>query len=194
MNKETSEKIIRQTIDILETGGVILYPADTIWGIGCDATQKQAIKRVYEIKGRDFNKPLILLVSNLHQLYDVVTAVHPRIDTLLSLHERPLTVVYPAAKPNFQHLVAPDGTIAVRVVRSGFCHDLIEAYGKPLVSTSANISGDPSPTKFGSVSSAIIGQVDFVLPAFTEKGITGTASVIARYDANGELDFIRTQA
>ena len=194
MNKEPIEKIINHTIQILEEGGVILYPADTIWGIGCDATDQKAIRRVYDIKGRSYTKPLIVLVADLAQLYQVVTSVHPRIDTLLSLHERPLTVIYPSVREPYQHLAASDGTLAVRVVKTGFCHELLKAYGKPLVSTSANVSDMPSPTKFGTVSSDIIDKVDFALPAFTEKGITGTASVIARYDANGELDFIRFQA
>ena len=191
MNKENLQKIIDQAISILREGGVLLYPADTIWGIGCDAVNKEAVKKVYEIKGRSYNKPLIVLVSSVSQLYEVVSGVHPRIDTLLHLHERPLTVIYPEARELFRHLVAEDGSIGVRVVKAGFCHELLESFGQPLVSTSANISGTPSPTKFGTISSEIISQVDLALPAFAEKDMTGTASVIARYDANGELDFIR---
>lgn len=191
VNKDSLQKIIDQAVIVLQNGGVILYPADTIWGIGCDATHQEAVKKVYEIKGRNYTKPLIILVSNLAQLYEVVTSVHPRIDTLLHFHERPLTIIYPAAREPFHHLAAEDGTIGVRIVKSGFCHDLLETFGKPLVSTSANISGAPSPTKFGTVSSEIINKVDYTLPAFTEKELTGIASVIARYDANGELDFIR---
>ncbi len=191
MNKESEEKIIYQTISFLMNGSVILYPADTIWGIGCDAHHEESISRVYEIKGRSYQKPLIVLVSSIKQLYDVVETVHPRVDTLLTLHERPLTVIYPKAKEEFSHLAGPDGNLGVRVVKSGFCYKLLEAYGHPLVSTSANISNTPSPTNFGSVSLDLISQVDFALPAFTEKGMTGTPSVIARYDANGELDFLR---
>ncbi len=191
MNKESLQKIIEQAILILSKGGVILYPADTIWGIGCDATNQEAVKKVYEIKGRNYSKPLIVLVANPEQLYEVVTSVHPRIDTLLHFHERPLTVIYPAVREPLSPSAAPDGTIGVRVVKSGFCHELLEAFGKPLVSTSANISGRTIPTKFGTISSEIISQVDYALPAFTEKDITGTPSVIARYDANGELDFLR---
>ena len=191
MNKESLQKIIDQAVTILQQGGVLLYPADTIWGIGCDALQAEAVKKVYEIKGRNYSKPLIVLVANLEQLFEVVTSVHPRIDTLLPFHERPLAVIYPAVREAYRHLAGPDGTIGVRVVKSGFCHELLETFGKPLVSTSANISGEPSPTKFGTISSEIISQVDYALPAFTEKEMTGTPSVIARYDANGELDFIR---
>lgn len=191
MNKENLQKIIDQAVSTLREGGVLLYPADTIWGIGCDATNKEAVRKVYEIKGRSYNKPLIVLVPSVAQLYEVVSGVHPRIDTLLYFHERPLTVIYPEAREPYRHLAAEDGSIGVRVVKAGFCHDLLESYGQPLVSTSANISGTPSPTKFGTISSEIISQVDLALPAFAEKDMTGTASVIARYDANGELDFIR---
>lgn len=191
MNKENLQKIIDQAVLTLREGGVLLYPADTIWGIGCDATNKEAVRKVYEIKGRSYNKPLIVLVPSVAQLYEVVSGVHPRIDTLLYFHERPLTVIYPEAREPYRHLAAEDGSIGVRVVKAGFCHDLLESYGQPLVSTSANISGTPSPTKFGTISSEIISQVDLALPAFAEKDMTGTASVIARYDANGELDFIR---
>ena len=117
--------------------------------------------------------------------------VHPRVETLLHFHERPLTIIYPQAKEPYQHLAAADGSIGVRVVKSGFCHDLLRIFGKPLVSTSANLSGNPSPAKFGNISSEIISLVDYALPAFTERDLTGTPSVIARYDENGELDFLR---
>lgn len=192
MNKESEKKIIDQAVEVLQNGKVILYPADTIWGIGCDAANREAVRRVYQIKGRNFNKPLIVLVSGISQLYEVVESIHPRIDTLLTLHERPLTIIYPQAREAFKHLAAEDGSLGVRVVKNCFCANLLEAFGRPLVSTSANISAAASPTDFGSVSSEIINLVDFALPAFTEKGMKGTASVIARYDEHGELEFLRT--
>ncbi len=191
MYREYIQKVIDQTVFVLENGGVILYPADTIWGIGCDARMDAAISKIYDIKGRENQKPFIVLVSDLDQLYTVVSSVHPRVDTLLHFHERPLTVIYPEANEEYRHLTAPDGSIGVRIVKSGFCHELISAYQHPLVSTSANLSGETSPLKFGSISSQIISQVDFTVPAFTEKDITGVPSVIARYDENGELEFLR---
>ncbi|MFZ1677398.1 MAG: L-threonylcarbamoyladenylate synthase, partial [Saprospiraceae bacterium] len=163
------QKVIDQAIIILKQGGVLLYPADTIWGIGCDASIQSAVEKVNDIKGRESQKPLIILVSDLEQLYSVVTSVHPRIDTLLHFHERPLTVIYPQAKKEYLHLAAKDGSLGVRLVKSGFCHDLIVAYQRPLVSTSANRSGELSPSKFGSISSQIISLVDYAVPAFTEK-------------------------
>lgn len=191
MNKEYVQKVIEHAVNVLQRGGVILYPADTIWGIGCDATDQVAINRIYDIKGREKQKPLIVLVSDLEQLYDVAATVHPRVDTLLHFHERPLTIIYPAAKSEYEHLAALDGSIAVRIVNSGCCHQLISAFGHPIISTSANVSNAESPVRFGSVSSQIISQVDYAFPAFTEKDITGRPSVIARYDENGELDFLR---
>jgi L-threonylcarbamoyladenylate synthase len=191
VNRETIQKVIEQAIFTLQKGGVLLYPADTIWGIGCDAANQEAIRRVYSIKGRTYNKPLIVLVSSLDQLYEVVKHVHPRVDTLLHFHERPLTIIYPGAKEEYNHLAGADGSIGVRIVNSGFCQELLMAYGKPLVSTSANVSGEASPIKFGNISSEIISAVDLALPAFTEKDLTGRPSVIARYDEQGELDFLR---
>jgi L-threonylcarbamoyladenylate synthase len=191
MYREAILKVIEQTISVLQSGGVILFPADTIWGIGSDASDQEAIGKIYTIKGRSLHKPLIVLVSDLEQLYAVASTVHPRVDTLLHYHDRPLTVIYPGTKKEFRHLAAKDGTIGVRLVKSGFCHDLISNYGRPLVSTSANLAGEDYPTNFGSVSTSIISKVDYALPAFTEKNITGTPSVIARYDDNGELEFLR---
>jgi L-threonylcarbamoyladenylate synthase len=191
VNRELIQNVIDHAVRTLHKGGIILYPADTIWGIGCEATDKDAIKRIYEIKGRDFSKPFIVLVSDLEQLYDVAASVHPRVDTLLHFHERPLTVIYPQAKENYRHLASSNGSIAVRVVRSGICHELLSAYGQPLISTSANVSGEEAPLHFGMISSRVFSQVDYAFPAMTEKDMTGRPSVIATYDENGELDFLR---
>src|SRR6185436_6413688 len=101
MYREHIQKVIEQAIHVLETGGVILYPADTIWGIGCDARLKSAVNKIHDIKGSHNKKPLIVLVSDLDQLYSVVASVHPRIDSLLHYHERPLTIIYPEAKEGY---------------------------------------------------------------------------------------------
>ncbi|HUR30780.1 MAG TPA: L-threonylcarbamoyladenylate synthase [Saprospiraceae bacterium] len=191
MYPETILKAIDHANFILREGGIIVYPADTIWGIGCDATNQNAINKIYDIKGRSLDKSMIVLVSNLEQLYAVAASVHPRIDTLLHYHERPLTIIYPGAKSPYKHLTAKNGSIGIRLVKEGFCHELISSYGQPLVSTSANLSGESSPTTFGTISSHILAKADYVLPAFTEKDITGSPSVIAKYDENGELDFLR---
>ncbi|MDQ3017458.1 MAG: L-threonylcarbamoyladenylate synthase, partial [Bacteroidota bacterium] len=189
--REQLQKAIEQGVHVLQRGGVILYPADTIWGLGCDVTCQEAIDKIFEIKGRQRKKPFIVLVSDLDQLYEVAATVHPRIDTLLHFHERPLTVIYPKATPGYLHLSGPDGSIGVRIVKSGFCHELLCEYGKPLISTSANLAEQESPTTFGTISSHVLSKVDFAFPAFTEKDLTGRPSVIAKYDENGELDFLR---
>ena len=191
MYPETTLKAIEHAVFILRQGGIILYPADTIWGIGCDPTNEAAISRIFELKGRPPEKSLIILVSDIEKVYEVAASVHPRVDTLLHYHERPLTVIYPKATKAYKHLAAKDGSIGVRVVKFGFCHELLMQYGQPLVSTSANISGEPSTTSFGTISSQIINKVDYALSTFTEKDMTGTPSVIAKYDEHGELDFLR---
>src|SRR5687767_12286264 len=159
MYSETILKAIEHAVFILKEGGIILYPADTIWGIGCDALNQAAIQRIYDIKGREHEKPMIVLVSDRDQLYNVAAAVHPRVDTLLFYHERPLTVIYPRASKAYKHLASKDQSIAVRLVKTGFCHELISHFGGPIISTSANVSGEPSPTNFGTISTQIIGKV-----------------------------------
>lgn len=191
MNREITLKVIEQAIQVLQKGGVILYPADTIWGLGCNATDRNAIERIYTIKGRAKQKPFILLVHDLELVYEVAASVHPRVDTLLYYHERPLTIIYPKVREAYKHLAGPDGSIAIRIVKSGFCQKFLTEYGKPLISTSANYSDEPSPTTFGTIRTEILKSVDYVFPAFTEKDLTGRPSVIARYDENGELDFLR---
>jgi L-threonylcarbamoyladenylate synthase len=191
ISRETIQLILQQTVSALEKDGVILYPTDTIWGLGCDAISKKAIEKIYIIKGRGYDKPLIVLVSSFTQLYQVVRRVHPRVDTLLHYHERPLTIIYPQAQEPYRHLAARDGSIAVRVVESGICHHIIESFGKPITSTSANLSGQPTPLKFENINLELVRMVDYTLPAYMEKDMSGKPSAIARYDANGELEFIR---
>lgn len=191
MYPETTLKAIEHAVLVLRQGGIILYPADTIWGIGCDPLNEDAVAKVFELKGRPPEKSLIILVHDIEKVYEVAASVHPRVDTLLHYHERPLTVIYPKATKTYKHLAAKDGSIGVRVVKFGFCHELLTQFGQPLVSTSANISGQPSPTSFGTISSQIISRVDYALPAYTEKDMTGSPSVIAKYDEHGELDFLR---
>lgn len=191
MTQHSLHEILAQSVDILKKGGVLLYPADTVWGIGCDATQPEAIEKVIEIKGRNNQKPFILLVSDISDIKKVARTIHPRVETLLSLHTRPLTIIYPEARKEFSHVANANGSIGIRVVNRGFCHDLIKQFGSPIISTSANFSGSPTPLRFGSIDSDIIQKVDFTVPAIFEKGLTGKPSQIASYDKHGELTFLR---
>ncbi len=198
MHTLTPEKIdqIRATdLDtaarVLQAGGVILYPTDTIWGIGCDATRAEAIERVYAIKRRRPDKPFLLLADSVEMIRQYVGYVHPRIETLLAYHQRPLTIIYEGARNLPENLVAPDGSIGIRIPQDDFCRELVRRLGKPVVSTSANVSGAPFPAHFGEVSSEVIEQMDYVVRYRQWDTEPAEPSVVARVAADGELIFLR---
>lgn len=176
---------------MLGKGAVICYPTDTIWGIGCDALNEEAVGRIGAIKGRPPEKGYVLLVSSIDMLKQYVPRVHPRLETLLSYHQRPLTVIYdrPTGLPD--SVKAPNGSVAIRVVQDQFCQELIDALGRPIVSTSANISGAPFPPTFGGISSEILGAVDYVVKYRQDDKEPGEPSAIARLDRHLELEFLR---
>jgi L-threonylcarbamoyladenylate synthase len=176
---------------ILENGGLILYPTDTIWGIGCDATNPEAVDKIHKLKQRDPNKGFIILVDSIEMMKEYVTHIHPRIDTLLLHHVRPLTIIFDQAKNLPSNLVSPDGSIAIRMVLNDFCRDLISDYGKPLVATSANINNEPFPSNFGEISSAVIEGVDYVFKQRRYEKGTKSPSVIVKAQDDGEFIFIR---
>ncbi|HHM21514.1 MAG TPA: threonylcarbamoyl-AMP synthase [Bacteroidetes bacterium] len=178
-------------ITCLKNGGTILFPTDTIWGIGCDATRIEAVEKVFEIKKRDRHKPFVLLVSSVDMLKEYVEQVHPRVETLLAFHQRPLTIIYPKAKNLAPNACAADGSVAIRIVTDPFCQQLIASFAKPLVATSANIAGTPAPAHFGEISSSIIVGVNYVVKHRQMDKNMDQPSVIARIQPNGELEFIR---
>lgn len=180
-----------EILTVIRKGGVILYPTDTIWGIGCDATNEKAVDKVIDIKGRRSDKGLVVLVDSIEMLKKYAKHVHPRIETLISFHERPLTVVYDEGKGVTKNVMATDGSIAIRVVQDPFCKELIRQLDKPLVSTSANISGKPFPAHFGEITSDIFEKVDFVVKYKQDSKEQGEPSVIVRLNEQEELDFIR---
>lgn len=175
----------------LENGGTILLPTDTIWGIACDATNADAVEKVHELKQQERNQPFVLLVSSIEMLKDYVHHIHPRIETLLLFHQRPLTIIYENAKNLPTNAYADDGSVAIRIPHDPFCQALIESFGKPIVATSANISGDPLPSHFGEISSAVIIGVDYVVKYRTMDKDMNEPSVIAKLDENEELVFFR---
>lgn len=181
--------ILSDTLRTLKNGGIILFATDTIWGIGCDATDAEAVKRVYKLKNRPTNKPFILIADSLEMVKNYVEKVHPKIETLLEFHTRPLTVVYDKNKNLPKEVVAEDGSVAIRIVQSSFCKDIVKAFGKPLIATSANISDEPFPTSLGTISSDVIEGVDYVVSENTK--LTNSPSVMVRVLPNDELDFLR---
>lgn len=176
---------------ILVDDGIILYPTDTIWGLGCDATNQVAIERVYNLKQRDRSKPFVLLVDSIEMLKEYVVAIHPRLETLMMHHIRPMTVIYDQAKNLPPNAVGPGGSVAIRVAHDPFCQHLIKAVGKPLVATSANISNEPFPAIFGEISSEVIKGVDYIAKHRRTDKSPKEPSVIVKYDGKGELVFLR---
>jgi L-threonylcarbamoyladenylate synthase len=180
-----------EILAILKRGGVILFPTDTIWGIGCDATNEDAVQRIIDIKTRPPEKGFVSLADSLDMVKRHTAAVHPRIQTLLGYHIRPLTVIYDKGIGVSSKVLAPDGSIALRITRDAFCRELIAQFGKPLVATSANVSGSPFPTHFGDIRSDILEQVDMVVRLKQDNKERGEPSVIVRLNEDEELEFLR---
>ncbi|HHB78904.1 MAG TPA: threonylcarbamoyl-AMP synthase [Saprospiraceae bacterium] len=182
---------IEAVADILIDGGIICYPTDTVWGIGCDATNVQAINRINDLKGRTNKKGFVLLVDSIAMLKNYVSELHPRIETLLEYHERPLTIIYPKAKNLPAEVCGEDGSVAIRLAKCSFCQAIIKNIDAPLVSTSANLSGVPYPKTFGEISSEIIEKVDYIAKERRWDKTNGQPSTIAFVNNNGLLEFIR---
>ncbi len=175
----------------LADGKTLLLPTDTIWGIACDACNEEAVRKVYRLKQRELNSPFILLVDSLDMLRQYVTYIHPRIETLLVYHLRPLTIVYPQAKNLPSISISKNGSVAIRIVQDPFCRMLINQLGKPIVATSANVGDEPFPNHFGAVSSTIIQGVDEIVPYRQDEKELNKPSVIVSFDEIGELIFLR---
>lgn len=190
MNKEIKTEV-ENTVRVLEEGGVIVYPTDTVWGLGCDALNSWAIDRVYKIKKRAEQKSLIMLVDSFQSLNKYVARVPDIAIDLISSIDNPVTVIYDNARNLPRNVSAPDGTIAIRVVRDEFCLELIRGLGKPIISSSANISGEPTPLVFKQISQAILTNADYVVKLFHEKFDQGKASTIIRLFENGTYNVIR---
>jgi L-threonylcarbamoyladenylate synthase len=152
---------IDQCLFFLNNGGIILYPTDTIWGLGCDATNEKAVAKIYELKKRAETKSMIILLPAINELSNYSKAPNEEIKNLLAKTERPLTIIYPNAKNLAENLVNEDGTIAVRIPKDDFCTALLQKFGKPIVSTSANISGEETATNFSKINRLIIEGVDY---------------------------------
>ncbi len=177
--------------DILIENKIILSPTDTVWGLGCSAYSKIAVDKIYDIKNRDADKPLILLVHNIQLLKQYIKEIHPRIETLIHFHQRPLSVIYEANENLPTYLTSDYNTVAIRVTKHPLLVDLISALGHPLVSTSANIQGEPAPQLFSQVESNVIEKVDYVFNEGRQLKETNPPSMLIKFDEDGELIFLR---
>jgi|SRR6185312_3855718 len=183
-------QILKAAQAYIQKGGAILYPTDTVWGIGCDATNEQAVKRIFEIKNRPPAKSMIILVANMDQL-EYYADVPEVAKDLVEYAESPLTIIYPNAKRVAAPLIAEDGSIAIRVVKDEFCEMLINGLRKPLVSTSANISGEPAPVYFDEISDEIKSRVDYIVPLRQSEHTKSKPSRIIKLGMNGAIEIIR---
>jgi L-threonylcarbamoyladenylate synthase len=154
---------IKKAVDVLRAGGVILYPTDTVWGLGCDATNEDAVKRIFEIKKRAVAKAMLVLIDSAGKLESYVEEVPDMAWELIELAEKPLTIIYPGAKNFAGNLVAEDKSIGIRVTSEAFSRNLCTQFRKPIVSTSANVSGEPTPSNFKQISDEIKKSVDYVV-------------------------------
>lgn len=177
-------------IETLKTGGVILYPTDTIWGIGCDATNPQAIQKIFDIKKRDAKKSPIILVESEKRLQDLVD-VPPMAWEIMDLSEKPVTVVYDNPRGLPKELLAEDGSIGIRLVKDLFCKKLITKLNRPIVSTSANFSGEKSPMSFSEISPLLIKQVDAIAEENREQKSQWEGSSVIRVWQDGRIKVIR---
>ena len=185
------KQAIYKALEILKKGGIILYPTDTIWGIGCDATNAEAVKRVYEIKQRKDSKSMLVLLDNPSYLSFYINEIPDIAYELIDVTDKPLTIIYPGAKNLALNLLASDGSIGIRIPNDDFCKQLISRFKKPIVSTSANISGQPSPVIFSEISQEIIDAVDYVVEWRQDDYAKSQPSSIIKLGKKGEIEIIR---
>lgn len=184
-------KNMEKAIEALRDGKIILYPTDTIWGIGCDATNDEACQRILDIKNRPDNKSFILLVDGFPMLERYIPEFNEVCYDLADFASKPLTIIYPNAKDLAPSVLANDGSVGIRITKDPICLKLIRSIRKPLVSTSANLSGDPSPTCYDDIADEIKQSVDAIVEEkLNEKCIK--ASQIIKIDLNGEVKIIRS--
>lgn len=182
---------VEQALNILRSGGIILYPTDTVWGIGCDATNEKAIARIFKLKQRDDAKSMIILVADERDILKYTANPNPGVSDFLRNSDKPTTVIYENALGLPDNLVNKDGSIAIRITRELFSKTLIKRLGKPIVSTSANISGSPSMKNFKGISKEIIKGVDYVVDYRQDDETEAAPSRIVKINPDGTIHIIR---
>lgn len=187
----TIEEDIKNAVKVLRQGGVILYPTDTIWGIGCDATNESAVKRIFEIKRREDSHSMLVLTDSEAKLERYANDIPAVAYDLIEFSTKPLTIIYSNAKNLAPNLIASDGSIGIRVTREEFSRRLCEAFRMPIVSTSANISGMPSAANFSEISEEIKGAVDYVVGYRQDDKSKAKASSIIKLEPSGVVKIIR---
>ncbi len=194
---------IQKALEVLRHGGLILYPTDTVWGIGCDATDPVAVAKVYALKNREDSKSLVLLASDMDMICRYIKEVPEMAIQLVEVNDKPMTIIYPGAVAGEKgsekasrhclayNTVAEDGTVGIRVPMMDFCRELVAKLGRPIVSTSANISGEKTPAKFAEIADEIKTGVDHIVDPSLEKGATGQSSSIIKVGLDYSIEIIR---
>ncbi len=183
-NIETAAKILKE-------GGIILYPTDTVWGLGCDATNEKAVEKIYKIKKRVDSKSLIVLASDMDMVCRYIKVVPEVAEQLTEVADTPLTIIYPGAVGLAKNVIASDGSVGMRIPNHEFCSELLRKFRRPIVSTSANISGEKTPLTFLEISEDIIQSVDFTADVIFEEGSTQVPSSVIKLGVGGEIEIIR---
>ena len=181
---------LRLALEALRNGGVILYPTDTIWGLGCDATNDDAVKKIFRLKQRNDEKSMIVLLDHADRLTEYAEVPEIAMD-LIDVADKPLTIIYPGARNVAKSLIAADGSLGIRIARDEFCIRLIRKFGRPLVSTSANISGEVYPSEYLKINARIINSVDYVVKYKQDEHLHGKPSGIIKLGIHGEVKVIR---
>jgi L-threonylcarbamoyladenylate synthase len=181
----------KKAAEIVRSGGIILYPTDTIWGIGCDASSANAVQRIYEIKQRSDSKSMLVLADGLEMLSTYLEQVPEEALEIIRTAIKPTTIIYPGAIRLAPNLLAEDGSVGIRISSDEFCQKLIKETGFPIVSTSANISGNPAPVFFGAIESEIRQKVDYVVNWRQDENTPSAPSAIIKLDENGRSTVLR---
>jgi len=182
---------LNQALKVLKEGGVILYPTDTIWGLGCDATNEEAVEKIFTIKRRKEDKSLIVLVNGLTMLERYVIQIPDTAFEIIEVADKPITLVYPGGRNLAPWVCAEDGSVGIRIVDDGFCNELITRFKKPVVSTSANVSNSPSPANFSEIDDRIISSADYTVKFRQDDFSSYPPSSIIRLGKDGTIKIIR---
>ena len=185
------ENEVKKAGNILQSGGIILYPTDTIWGIGCDAGKEESVRKIYRIKQRADFKSMLVLVDGIAMLEKYIARIPSRALELLEKASKPTTIIYPGAQNLAKNLLGPDGSIGIRITSDPFCRQLISYTGFPIVSTSANLSGEPPPSTFIQIKSSIREQVDHVVDWRQDESASASPSAIIKLEEDGSTTIIR---
>lgn len=191
MNEINFTEDLRQALHVLINGGIILYPTDTIWGLGCDATNQNAVEKIYKIKKRRESKSLIILVNGFTMLERYVKNIPDAAYEILDVSDKPMTIIYPEGKNLAPAVCSEDGSVGVRICNDDFCNELITRFRKPVISTSANYSKAPSPSDFSEIEDDLIRSVDYVVKYRQTDLNKNTPSSVIKVDDNGVIKIIR---